>query len=84
MSINLTTLTIDGVAYELSNFSEGIQNAAQLLRTLQVQQHEAQIEVMKCTVSVQHVSEQIRNALKAELAQNEKVEEVVDTEEAVD
>ena len=66
------TITIDGQAYEVEQFSEGIQQAIYIYNTFNAQLQGQQLEVMKTQAALQTVGQQITDAVKAELVEQSK------------
>lgn len=69
------TITIDGQAYEVEQFSEGIQQAIYIYNTFNAQLQGQQLEVMKTQAALQTVGQQITDAVKAELVKSQASDE---------
>lgn len=62
------SITIDGIAYDLAQFSVGVQQAVGIYNKFQTDLNEAQLEVIKNQSAIQTISAQISEAVKKELA----------------
>ena len=67
MTEQTKTLTLDGVSYEVAQFSEGVQSAVNIYNTFAADLQKAQLEVVKCQSAMQSVGQQISAAVKKEL-----------------
>jgi hypothetical protein len=67
MTEPVKTITLDGVSYEVSQFSEGVQQAVVIYNTFSVDLQKAQLEVVKCQAAMQSVGNQISAAVRKEL-----------------
>jgi hypothetical protein len=67
MTEQTKTLTLDGVSYEVAQFSDGIQSAVNIYNAFAADLQKAQLEVVKCQSAMQSVGAQISTAVKAEL-----------------
>lgn len=75
------TITLDGVQHDVSTFSQGVQQAVAIYNKFNVQLQEEQLAVVKTQAALQTIGAQIGEAVKAELAEQAKVqaEPVVET-----
>lgn len=63
------SITIDGIAYDLSQFSQGVQQAVGIYNVFNADLQKAQLEVIKSQAALQSVGAQISEAVKKELAE---------------
>ena len=79
------TINIDGVSYEVAQFSQGVQQAVAIYNKFNGQLQEQQLEVMKTQAALQQIGGQITEAVKKELdekpAANDEVTDVPVREE---
>jgi hypothetical protein len=68
------TITLDGISYDVGQFSQGVQNAIGIYNGFSADLQKEQMAVMKSQAAMQTVGAQIAEAVKAELAA--KTEEV--------
>jgi Skp family chaperone for outer membrane proteins len=61
-------ITIDGVTYAVSQFSQPVQQAIGIYNAFQGDLTKAQLEVLKVQAALQHCGTQINEAAKRELA----------------
>lgn len=64
------TLTLDGVSHDVSQFSQGVQNAIVIYNTITAELQKEQVAVMKSQAALQSIGAQIGEAVKKELADN--------------
>ena len=69
------TISIDGVTYDVTQFSKGIQQAVMMYNTFSGQLQVQQLEVIKTQAALQQVGNQITEAVKVELAEKEAASE---------
>lgn len=62
------TITLDGIAYDLNQFSEGVQQAVGIYNAIQADLNKSQLEVIKCQAAAQNIGTQISEAVRKELA----------------
>lgn len=62
------TITLDGQAYELAQFSPAVQQAVGIYNAIGVDLQKAQLDVVKCQAAMQSISAQIGETVKKELA----------------
>lgn len=67
MTEQTKTLTLDGVSYEVAQFSEGVQSAVNIYNAFAADLQKSQLEVVKCQSAMQSVGQQISAAVKKEL-----------------
>ena len=65
------TITLDGVSYDLAQFSAGVQQAVGIYNSFAADLQKAQLDVMKNQAAMQSVGAQITEAVKKELAEKE-------------
>lgn len=63
------TITLDGISYDLAQFSSGVQQAVGVYNTFSADLQKAQLEVMKNQAALQTLGGQITEAVKKELAE---------------
>lgn len=69
------TINLDGVSYEVAQFSPGVQQAVAIYNKFNTQLQDAQLEVMKLQAALQQVGGQISEAVQKELAAKDTKEE---------
>jgi hypothetical protein len=63
------SLTIDGISYDVAQFSAGVQQAVGIYNSFAADLNKAQLEVIKTQAALQSVGNQITEAVKKELAE---------------
>lgn len=63
------SINVDGISYDVSQFSQGVQQAVGIYNVFQSDLQKAQLEVIKAQAAMQSVSSQIVEAVKRELAE---------------
>jgi hypothetical protein len=66
------TMTIDGVQYEVEQFSQAVQQAVGIYNTFQADLQKQQLEVLKVQSALQSIGAQIIEAVKKELEEKKK------------
>jgi hypothetical protein len=66
------TINIDGQSYDVELFSQGVQQAVFIYNRFNAQLQEQQLEVMKTQAALQTVGQQITDAVKKELAEQQQ------------
>lgn len=61
------TITLDGISYDVAQFSEGVQNAVTIYNTFASQLQVEQLAVMKTQSAMQGLGAQISAAVRKEL-----------------
>jgi len=61
------SITVDGISYDVAQFSPEIQQAVGIYNTFAADLQKAQLDVIKCQAALQSVGAQISTAVKAEL-----------------
>ena len=61
------SLTLDGISYDLAQFSDGVQQLVAIYHRLNSQLQDHQLEVMKSQAAMQQVSNQIAEQVRKEL-----------------
>lgn len=61
------TITLDGISYDVAQFSEGVQQAVAIYNTFSGQLQAEQLAVLKTQSAMQGLSAQIAAAVKKEL-----------------
>ena len=61
------SITIDGISYDVAQFSPEVQQAVGIYNTFSADLQKAQLDVIKCQAALQNVGSQISAAVKAEL-----------------
>jgi hypothetical protein len=62
------TITLDGQAYPLDQFSPAVQQAVGIYNAIGADLQKAQLDVVKCQSAMQSISAQIGETVKKELA----------------
>jgi len=75
------TINLDGVSYEVDQFSPGVQQAVSIYNRFALQLQDQQLEVMKTQAALQQVGNQITEAVKKELAEKDKKSEAANGED---
>jgi hypothetical protein len=63
------SITVDGIGYDIGQFSQGVQQAVGIYNSFQADLNKAQLEVIKTQAALQSVGAQIGEAVKKELAE---------------
>lgn len=63
------SITLDGISYDVNQFSQGVQQAVGIYNQFQADLQKAQLEVIKSQAALQSVGGQIAEAVKKELAE---------------
>jgi hypothetical protein len=61
------TINLDGISYNVEQFSKGVQQAVLIYNKFALQLQDQQLEVMKTQAALQQVGSQITEAVKKEL-----------------
>jgi hypothetical protein len=69
------TITLDGISYDVSQFSEGVQQAITIYNSFSADLQKAQLEVVKTQAAMQSVGAQIAAAVKKELEEKKAAAE---------
>lgn len=77
------TITLDGISYDVGQFSQGVQNAITIYNGFNADLQKEQMAVMKTQAAMQTVGAQIAEAVKAELAAKQAEQQKL-TEDAAD
>lgn len=72
------TITLDGQAYELAQFSPAVQQAVGIYNAIGADLQKAQLDVVKCQSAMQSISAQIGETVKKELADKAAAEAPVE------
>ena len=67
MADQARTITLDGIAYDLAQFTDGIQQAVNVYNAINADLGKHQLEVVKCQAALQNIGGQISAAVKKEL-----------------
>jgi hypothetical protein len=67
MTEQARTITLDGISYDVAQFSEGVQQAVGIYNVFAADLQKAQLEVVKNQAAMQSVGNQISAAVKKEL-----------------
>ena len=62
------TITLDGISYDVTQFSQGVQQAVMIYNKFSAQLQYQQLEVMKTQAAISQVGNQISEAVQKELA----------------
>lgn len=62
------TITLDGISYDVAQFSQGVQTAINVYNGFNADLQKEQLAVMKSQAAMRAVGAQIAEAVKAELA----------------
>lgn len=74
------TLTLDGVSYDVAQFSQPVQQAVGIYNIFSADLQKAQLEVVKLQSAMQHISSQIGEAVKKELEEKKAAAEAAAAE----
>jgi len=77
------TITLDGISYDVAQFSEGVQSAVGIYNTFNAQLQVEQLAVMKTQAAMQGLSGQIVAAVRKELEEKRAKAEAASGEDAV-
>lgn len=69
MTEQTKTITLDGVSYDVAQFSQGVQSAIVIYNGFQADLQKEQLAAMKTQAALQSVGNQIAEAVKKELAE---------------
>jgi hypothetical protein len=75
------TITLDGISYDVAQFSEGVQQAIGIYNTFQAQLTAEQLAVLKTQSAMQGLGAQIATAVKKELDEKKATAEKAVAEE---
>lgn len=67
------TINLDGISYDVAQFSRGVQQAVIIYNKFTAQLQDQQLEVMKTQAALQQVGQQITDAVKKELDEKKAV-----------
>jgi hypothetical protein len=65
---DIRTINLGGIAYDVAQFSPGVQQAVKILGAIRGDLAKSQLEVIKCQSAAQVIEGQIAEAVQAELA----------------
>lgn len=68
------SITLDGISYALDQFTPAVQQAVGIYNAIAADLSKAQIEVVKSQAAMQHISAQISDTVKKELAEKAATE----------
>lgn len=68
MTEQARTITLDGISYDIAQFSAGVQNAVGMYNSFQADLQKEQLALVKTQAALQAVGGQIAEAVKKELA----------------
>jgi len=63
------TITIDGISYDVTQFTQGVQTAVGVYNTFNADLQREQLAAMKTQAAMQAIGNQIAEAVKKELAE---------------
>lgn len=69
MTEQARTITLDGISYDIAQFSQGVQSAVGIYNALQADLQKEQLAVIKTQAALQGIGAQIGEAVKKELAE---------------
>jgi len=69
MTEQARTITLDGISYDIAQFSQGVQSAVGIYNALQADLQKEQLAVIKTQAAMQGIGAQIGEAVKKELAE---------------
>lgn len=69
MTEQARTITLDGISYDVAQFSQGVQSAVTVYNTFQADLQREQLAAMKTQGALQTIGAQIAEAVKKELAE---------------
>lgn len=75
------TITLDGISYDVAQFSQGVQQAIGIYNVFNADLQKAQLDVMKNQAALQTIGAQITEAVKKELADKKAAAEAEATPE---
>lgn len=68
MTEQARTITLDGVSYDVAQFSQGVQSAVGIYNAINADLQKEQLAVLKSQAAMQSIGAQIAEAVKKELA----------------
>ena len=78
------TITLDGISYDVAQFSQGVQSAIAVYNQFQADLQREQLAVMKTQGALQSIGGQIGEAVKKELAEKQAAAEAQLSADAAD
>lgn len=78
------TITLDGISYDVAQFSQGVQSAIAVYNQFQADLQREQLAVMKTQGALQTIGAQIGEAVKKELAEKQAAAEAQLSADAAD
>lgn len=77
MNEQARTITLDGISYDVGQFSEGVQQAVAIYHTFSSQLQAEQLAVLKTQSAMQGLGSQISTAVRKELEEKKAAAEKV-------
>ena len=84
MAEQARTITLDGITYDLAQFSQGVQQATDVYNSIAADLNKSQLEVIKCQSALQTIGAQISAAVKKELEEKKAAAEAANEVPATD
>jgi hypothetical protein len=84
MTEQARTITLDGISYDVAQFSEGVQQAVGIYNVFAADLQKAQLDVVKNQAAMQSVGNQISAAVKKELDEKKAAAEAAAAEPAAE
>lgn len=78
------TINLDGISYDVEQFSQGVQQAVMIYNKFAGQLQDQQLEVMKTQAALQQVGNQITEAVQKELEAKKEADAPVEDGAVVD
>lgn len=82
MNDQARTITLDGISYDVSQFSEGVQQAVAIYHTFSAQLQAEQLAVLKTQSAMQGLGNQISTTVRKELDEKKAAAEKAASEAA--
>ena len=71
MTTENRTITLDGISYDIAQFSQGVQSAVGIYNAINADLQKEQLAVLKTQAALQSIGAQIADAVKKELAEKQ-------------
>lgn len=71
MTEQARTITLDGISYDIAQFSQGVQSAVGIYNAINADLQKEQVAVVKSQAALQGIGAQIGEAVKKELAEKQ-------------
>lgn len=83
MTEQARTITLDGISYDIAQFSQGVQSAVGIYNAINADLQKEQLAVIKSQAALQSIGAQIGEAVKKELAEIQEKALSADAADAV-